>query len=101
MRPVEVIVLGRPHLVLADVSDHDGLPLGRFPQGVDDLGGYDVLIIRLVHNVTLMAFALPVGNLLQPLLMGGRLHQGQELFHHLAQVSQNSHVHRHDLVQFR
>jgi hypothetical protein len=51
-----LVVLGLPHLVLADVGDDDGLfgaagGVGLVPDVVDDVGGVEVAVVGEVDDV--------------------------------------------------
>ena len=50
-RPLVVVILRFPHLVLADVGDDDSLTSGFFPKVVDDMSSIEVPTIRQALNV--------------------------------------------------
>ncbi len=50
-RRLVLVVLGLPHLVLADVGDDDGFAVGGAPEVVDDVGGVEVAEVGKVLDV--------------------------------------------------
>ncbi len=70
-RSVVLVVLGLPHLVLADVGDDDGVELasggvGFAPDVVDDVGGVEVAVVRQVDDVADGCVALHGVDLAEP-----------------------------------
>ncbi len=46
-----MVVLRRPHLVLSDVGDNQGVALGGAPQIVDHVGGVEMTVVGQVLDV--------------------------------------------------
>ncbi len=69
-RVVLLVVLGGPHLVLADIGDHQGFALGEAPQVVDHVRGIQVAVIGQVLDIAHGAVALHLVDVRQPLGCG-------------------------------
>ena len=63
-----LVVLGFPHLVLADVGDDDGVAVARLaPEIVDDVRGVEVAVVGQVLNVADRGVALQLVDEVEPL----------------------------------
>ena len=96
-----VVILRLPHLVLTDVGDDHGVTFCLAPQIIDHVRGIQMSVIGKILNVPHRRILLRDVDLRPPLGMPVRLHQRQESLQDFAQISDQRHVHLHELVDFR
>ena len=96
-RGVVLVVLGLPHLVLADVGDDDGLlgaagGVGLAPDVVDDVGGVEVAVVGQVDDVADGGVAFHGVDLAEPAGVGVLRQQREEEFEDLFEVADEGDV---------
>ena len=92
-----LVVLGLPHLVLANVGDDDGLVcsssgLSLVPDVVDDVGSVEVAVVGEVDDVADGGIALHGVDLAEPAGVGVLRQQREEEFEDLFEVADEGYV---------
>ncbi len=102
-RSVMLVVLGLPHLVLADVGDDDGLVcsasgLSLAPDVVDDVRGVEVAVVGEIDDVANGGVALLGVDLAEPTGVGVLWQQREEEFEDFLEVADEGDVGANVLV---
>src|SRR5450432_1429248 len=95
-----MIILRFPHLVLTDVSDHDGVASGGLPQIVDDVCGIQMAAIRKRLNVDDRGIALEFANVRNPFGMVAILDEREKTAQGFTGIADDGGINLHVLVDF-
>ena len=99
---IVVVILGLPHLVLADIGDDDRVtPLRGAPEIVDDMRGVEVTIVGKNLNVADRRLAFVAGDALLPRFPAVRGNGRQQLLERPAEVTDQWDIDTDVLVDFR
>ncbi len=93
-----VVILRLPHLVLANVGDHDGFAARFFPEIVDDVRGVEMPIVGQALNILNCRVAFEFADVAKPVTAFPVFQAREKLFEHLARIADESSVHFHVLV---